>query len=73
MDKFANLATDGLLPVGQRSDVGVNARVGRVGHGLPSVVNRRLGRCSVFLTPRSAVTIVDSAAERRERIFEVLR
>src|SRR5205807_3955407 len=33
MNQFANLATDRLLPIGQRFDVGINPRVGDVGHG----------------------------------------
>src|SRR5215211_8392280 len=33
MDQLADLAADGLLPVGQGVDVGVDARVGGPGHG----------------------------------------
>ena len=32
VDEIANLAADGLLPIGQGIDVGVNTRVGSVGH-----------------------------------------
>ena len=32
MDQIADLPADGLLPIGQGIDVGVNARVGRVCH-----------------------------------------
>ncbi len=43
VDQFAGLAADGLLPTGQRSDVGVNARVGGVCHdglSIAASVNR---------------------------------
>ena len=32
VDEIANLAADGLLPIGQGIDVGVSTRVGSVGH-----------------------------------------
>ena len=32
VDEIANLAADGLLPIGQGIDLGVNTRIGSVGH-----------------------------------------
>jgi len=32
VDEIANLAADGLLPIGRGVDVGVSTRVGNVGH-----------------------------------------
>jgi hypothetical protein len=37
VDQLADLAADGLLPVGQGVDVGVDAWVGGVGHGRPTI------------------------------------
>jgi len=33
VDQIADLATDGLLPVGQGIDIGINARVNGIDHG----------------------------------------
>ena len=40
VDQVAYLAADGLLPVGESVNVGINARVGGVSHGGPTLASR---------------------------------